>query len=135
MNDINNIYDAPLFSLKNYKVKGRVTKVYDGDSITLIFPLFESVYKWKCRLLGIDTPELRSHNETEKNNAYKIRDILRNKILNKLVEIECHEFDKYGRLLVNIYCEDCYINDWLIENKYAVKYYGGTKSDWSKILM
>ena len=128
--NIDNIYDAPLFSLKNYHVKGRVTGVYDGDSVTIIFPLFNNVYKWKCRLLGIDTPELRSRNELEKKRAYEIRDLLRKKVLNKIVEIECHEFDKYGRLLITFSCDNCNINQWLIDNDYAVKYEGGTKINW-----
>ena len=70
-------YDAPLFSLSNYhvKVKGRVAGGYDGDSVTIIFSLFNNVYKWKCRLSGIDTPELRSHNELKKTRAYGIRDL------------------------------------------------------------
>ena len=59
-----------------------------------------------------------------------MRDCLREKILNKIVTIECKDFDKYGRLLVEIFYEDININNWLIENNYAKKYYGGKKTEW-----
>ena len=43
------------------------------------------------------------------------------------------DFDKYGRLLVEIF-EDCEyknsINNWLINNEYAKIYHGGKKSLW-----
>lgn len=43
------------------------------------------------------------------------------------------DFDKYGRLLVEIFEDEQYnesINNWLIVNNYAKKYDGGTKTKW-----
>tara|TARA_B100000902_G_scaffold389684_2_gene437282 strand:- start:291 stop:482 length:192 start_codon:yes stop_codon:yes gene_type:complete len=59
-----------------------------------------------------------------------VRDALREKILNNLVEVHCKDFDKYGRLLVEIIYENVNINNWLIENNYAKVYDGGKKSKW-----
>lgn len=134
--NLDNITNAPIFSLNGYVVEGKVTSVYDGDSVTIIFPFHNEFYTWKCRLSGIDTPELRTKNLKEKEYGYKVRDILREKILNKKVTINCGPFDKYGRLLTTIICieDNCNINEWLINNKYAVKYDGGTKINWGDIL-
>ena len=48
----------------------------------------------------------------------------------QLIWVKCHEFDKYGRLLVELYDDPSSIksfNQDMIEKKYAVGYDGGTK--------
>ena len=59
---------------------------------------------------------------------------IREKILNKLVNVKCGDFDKYGRLLTEIFIEDECVNQWLIDNEYAFEYDGGTKKDWEEFL-
>ena len=122
------------FSLDGIKTVGKVVSVYDGDTIKIVFPVHNNLYKWNCRLNGIDTPELRTKNNNEKEYGYKVRDELRKKILNKVVNVECGKFDKYGRLLVTVYNNEENINKWLVDNKYAFKYDGGTKKDWCTYL-
>ena len=67
-----------------------------------------------------------------------VRDKLREKILNKVVTIKCGDFDKYGRLLIDIKERGALTNEtiseWLVKNKYAFEYDGGTKKDWSVYL-
>ena len=123
------------FSLENMEVKAKVVDVYDGDSIKCVFPLHDKLYKWTCRLSGVDTPELRTRSIIEKKFGYQVRDALRDKILNKVVDLHCLEFDKYGRLLVQVFCDDCIVNDWLIYNNYAFAYDGGTKQSWTDYLL
>ena len=53
--------------------------------------------------------------------------------MNKVVEVHCGDFDKYGRLLVELVDTEN-ISDWLIKNKYAFEYDGGTKKDWGEYL-
>tara|TARA_B100001029_G_C14958267_1_gene392869 strand:+ start:298 stop:732 length:435 start_codon:yes stop_codon:yes gene_type:complete len=127
---------VPEFSLKGTTKEAKVVSVYDGDSCKVVFPLQEKLYKWTCRLAGIDTPELRTRNKLEKAHGLLVRDKLREKILNKVVTLKCFEFDKYGRLLISIYCDDdkLSVNQWLIDNDYAFKYDGGTKKDWGEYL-
>ena len=71
---------------------------------------------------------------------------MREKVLNKLVFVKCLDFDKYGRLLTELYINDDYnyenidcnncndkllnISNWLVNNKYAKEYFGGSKSKW-----
>ena len=50
--------------------------------------------------------------------------------------MECAEFDKYGRLLANIYTLDNTnktINDEMIELGHAKAYDGGTKEGWDDV--
>ena len=93
-----------------------------------------NMYIWNCRLKGVDTPEI-DRNVKEKEYGYKVRDELRKLILGKVFKVRCEEFDKYGRLLVNISIDNLQtVSDWLLKNDYAFKYDGGTKRDWEKYL-
>lgn len=136
--DWENINNAPSFSkcLIDKIVDAKIVSVYDGDTVKAIFPLNDVLYKWNCRLIRIDTPEIRTKCQIEKKHGYLVRNILRDKILNKVVKLKCGDLDKYGRLLVEILCdnETCNVNDWLIENNYAFAYDGGKKQSWSEYL-
>tara|TARA_Y100000022_G_scaffold194973_1_gene200033 strand:+ start:336 stop:785 length:450 start_codon:yes stop_codon:yes gene_type:complete len=139
--DWNNVTkETKIFTFEGRICNGKVVEVYDGDTVKIVFPLSDKepdrLYKWNCRLINVDTPELRTKNLKEKEFGKKVRDFLREKILDKVVNVKCFDFDKYGRLLVEIFTienkdvkEEC-INNWLIENGYAKKYKGGTKSKW-----
>ena len=118
------------FSLKDMILDAKVASVYDGDTITVVFKLFDSYYKWNCRLDGIDTPEIKTKNMDEKARAIQARDYLRGIILNKVVSITCGDFDKYGRLLVKVFYNNENMNDKMIHLGYAKHYYGGTKEGW-----
>ena len=111
--------------------EGYVTKVYDGDSITIESSIpgmiLNTKYLFKVRLNRIDTPEIRTNNEEEKEIALLAKDALKNKILNKIIQLKTISTDKYGRLLCDIFLDDICINDWMIENRYAVPYCGKTK--------
>lgn len=135
----NNVDDSvPMLSFKGQKTNCKVVSVYDGDTIKVVFPIMGSgstkLYKWNCRINGVDTPELRTRNQLEKDLGYKVRDELREKILGKVGYVVCDKFDKYGRLLVNIYIDGEDISKWLIDNEYAFKYNGGKKRDWGEFL-
>ena len=122
------------FSLNGYKTFAKCVHVYDGDTIHVVFkmPNSNECYKWIIRMIGIDTPEMKTKNTYEKQLAIKARDFLRNLILDKIIVIECLDFDKYGRLLGDIYSEgnDMSMSNQLIEKGYAKAYDGGTKSKW-----
>jgi micrococcal nuclease len=121
---------TPLFTLNGFKTEAKVVHVYDGDTIHVVFHYFNSYYKWVCRIAHVDTPELRTKNEEEKKKGYDTRDKLRELILDKIVTLQCLEFDKYGRLLAEIYMNDIHVNQWLIDNHLAKSYEGGTKEKW-----
>ena len=109
--------------------KCKVIKVYDGDTITVAGYLKgdPECYKFKVRLNGIDSPELRGSNENEKKHAIIARDALSNKILNNMVILDIKGTEKYGRLLADVLYDGTNMNEWMINNGYAVKYDGGKK--------
>jgi micrococcal nuclease len=119
--------DIKKFSLEGFTKTAKVVKVYDGDTITVVFKHNHEYNKWNCRIYGIDTPEIKTKNAEEKKQAIIVRDYLRDKILDKIVTLECMGFDKYGRLLANVFYNDKNIADAMIENNYAKAYFGGTK--------
>lgn len=123
---------VPFFSLKGLKTKAKIVKVYDGDTLWGVFPIKEKgqLYKWHVRIAHVDTPELRTKDLHEKEMGYLTRDKLTELIADKVVDIECLDFDKYGRVLAEIYYNGIHVNQWLIDNGYAHKYEGKTKEKW-----
>jgi len=108
--------------------------VYDGDTVHAVFSLPNSstIYKYKLRLAHIDTPELKSKNKNEVKKAIEAKKVVEDLILDKIVYLELEGEDKYGRILANIYINSMNLNQYLIDNKYAYKYEGGTKIKFSK---
>jgi micrococcal nuclease len=126
---IEELNDAPWFTLDDEQLQCKIIDVYDGDTITIIFPFSDGYYKDKCRLYGIDTPEVRTKNAEEKAAGIKARDWLKEKILNKTMLIEFKGKDKYGRLMGVIYenINSTSINMQLVANGMAYEYEGGKK--------
>ncbi len=104
---------------------GKVIKVYDGDTITIASKLPHDnspVYRFSVRLLGIDTPEIKGSSAQEKDLAKKARDALSAQILGKIVYLENIGIEKYGRILATVFYEDLNVNQWMLDQKYAVPY-------------
>lgn len=138
---------TPELSINGLKSYGRLIDIYDGDSIKVILPTFNSYYKFTIRLNGIDTCEIRSKDKLLKDKALEARDrvfelLTDNKVNTKsdikkllesevhLVWVDCITKDKYGRVLANIYKDNTTaksISDILLEEKLAYKYEGKTK--------
>jgi micrococcal nuclease len=118
---------------------GKVIKVYDGDTITIAAKLphdSSPVYRFPVRLLGIDTPEIKGANAHEKELAKKARDALSSRILGKIVYLEDISTEKYGRLLATVFYENTNMNNWMLDQKHAVPYDGGTKlrpDEWTTV--
>lgn len=118
-----------------YVYNAYVISVYDGDSITVILDMGMGIQKKaKCRMYGIDTPELRGKTAKEKTAAKVARDRLRELINEKTVLVHSlTKPDKYGRLLVKVWVDDgqVLINDLMVEEGLARPYDGGKKSSWT----
>ena len=80
--------DTKLFSFENEQIQAKVVSVYDGDTVKCVFPSNGKMYKWNCRLTGVDTPELRTLCKVEKKFGYEVRDKLRERFLNKAVNVK-----------------------------------------------
>jgi endonuclease YncB( thermonuclease family) len=127
------------FNFKGFNGWCRVMSVYDGDTMTLAIPFEGKVYKHSVRLEGIDTPEMRGN---DKHMAVMARDRLIQLITNikhasndlftrelYLVWFECSGFDKYKRLLGNVFMDpnQCSVTDILITEGHGKSYDGGKK--------
>lgn len=142
--------ETPFFSLKGVKTYARVVDVYDGDTITIVIDINNFFLKFKCRLNGIDTCEIRSKNIQNKQLALQAKHRLFNLITNHTVDelynkkdlvdyfeknvsiiwVHCLDFDKYGRLLIDCYSSTDELQSFsqiLIDEKLAYAYDGETK--------
>lgn len=109
---------------------GKVVKVYDGDTITIATTLpfdISPIYRFSVRLAGIDSPEIKTKNSIEKMLAMTSKESLENLVLDKVVQLKNISFEKYGRILADVYVGDLFVNQWMIDNKLAVVYDGGKK--------
>ena len=176
---------VPEFSLQGRKIWVKVVGVYDADTCRVVLYLGDTLTQFNVRLTGIDTPEMRPsrnkpNRDIEKKKAIQARNRLitlvsdvqispdshsRKKTIqnllaknNKLVVLECGDFDKYGRLLGRIKitrpttvgggsdgggngvgdcdsgCEgeaEIDVNNILIKEGFARKYDGGKKIPWT----
>lgn len=128
--------DVPWFTLDGLFLRCKVVAVYDGDTVTIVFPFKGKAWREKCRLVGIDTPEIQTKNQDEKAAALRARDWLRGEILGRKLWVRCGRWDKFGRLLGTLYRDGNgaspplrpSINDELIAHGFAVAYDGGTKA-------
>ena len=118
---------------------GKVIKVYDGDTITIATTLpfadenKNTVWRFSTRLNGIDCPEIKGKCESEKRVAQIAKEKLSDLILNKTVELKDVQMEKYGRLLATVVYNNKNLNEWMVEQRLAVRYDGGTKEcpdDW-----
>jgi len=152
-----NINNVTKFSLNNLFIETRVIEIYDGDTCTCILPVYNHFFKFNIRLADIDTCELKSKSNNNKNLALEARkrlcslisddfvdidlNISKKDLISKLnskcyiIKIKCGDFDKYGRLLGWLYNNDATtetplqqsFNHILLDEKLAYKYEGKTK--------
>lgn len=116
--------------------KAIVIKVYDGDTLTIGFrhgssqkPVRESV-----RIRGIDTPELRTSSEEEKQLAFLARSRLAEATLRDVVTLISPESDKYGRLLCDLKTNryESIAAHMLEAENMCREYNGGKKQPWPR---
>lgn len=116
------------FSMKGRRIKAKVIEVYDGDTVTLAFKFDSSFYRKRCRVKGVDCPEIRSKSEDEKNRAIQAKLFVRDLVLNKVVfAVFDSKEDKYGRLLADILVNDMKLSEIIIEKGHGYSYDGGKK--------
>lgn len=126
----------------------RLINVIDGDTIVCVLPVLGNFFKFNVRLRGIDTCELKSKDPSLREKALKARNFLITRLLNHpqrmekketqkhlednvvVVYLQCYEFDKYGRLLADVYLNaknEFSLSEELIREDLAYPYDGGKK--------
>ena len=117
-----------------YEYKCEVTRVVDGDTIDCVLDLgFSILHKCRVRLYGIDTPESSTRDLDEKARGKLASKFLEDSINNgKQVILRSELKDskgKYGRVLGSVVVDDLDINQAMVTQNLAVKYFGQSKSD------
>jgi micrococcal nuclease len=107
-----------------YTYNATVLRVIDGDTVQLNIDLgFRMYFKANCRLNGLNTKELNSKDEAERELANKAKQYLESLIpVNKSVRIESKSLDKYGRPLIELYVDDLHVNESLLKEGLAISY-------------
>ena len=120
--------------MEPYCYNATVNRVVDGDTVILDIDLgFDIVLaNQSVRLNGVDTPECRTRNAREKKAGL----LAKEKVMEflpegqkVLIKTALDKKGKFGRLLGTIITiEGTDINNFLIENNYAVSYFGQSKT-------
>jgi micrococcal nuclease len=118
-----------------YQYKCKILKVLDGDTVDIDLDLgFKIILaNQRVRMAGVDTPESRTAIAEEKVRGQLSKKKLAEKLpIGSWQIIETQKSDsnddKFGRILGVFILEDgTRVNDWLIQNNYAVPYKGENK--------
>lgn len=111
--------------------EGIVVKVYDGDTITIVSKLpYEAspLYSFSVRINKIDCPEIRGENEYEKQCAQIAKTKVTELLLHKKVYLTNVTTEKYGRVLADVVIDNINVAEYLLTNRLALSYDGGTKA-------
>ena len=133
---------TPTFTLEGKKTKVKILKIYDGDTLWLGINLHGRFYKFKVRMMGYDSPEIKPrldnpNRELVIQKAKEAKTYLESLVNNRTVDAEFFKFDKYGRPLCNLYIKDttsilpcknkvC-VNTLMVRNNHGYTYMGGKK--------
>lgn len=138
---IQRLNDADISKIKRFSFSGlntfaRVIKVHDADTITIIFEYNGEIIKYNIRIDGIDAPELHSKKKEEMDLSKKGKSYVSKLILYSIVRVRFKDFDKYGRILGDIFIfdeeshEEQNLASILIRGGYVREYEGGKKEEW-----
>lgn len=109
------------FTLKAETLKGKVVRVADGDTLTV---LDETQTQHKVRLNKIDAPEKKqAYGEASKKHLSQY-------VFGKDVKVEFEKRDRYGRILGIVYLGALDVNLQMVKDGYAwhYKFYDKTTS-------
>lgn len=115
----------------------KVVEVYDGDTIFIDLPDQHPLFgrRMGVRVLGIDTPEVRTSDKCEKKKALEAKAALQ-KMFNQSgsVDIKNVQKDKYFRILGDVYVDGKSVAQELIKLNLAYPYMGEKKvqRDWCR---
>lgn len=104
---------SPAPAVPNAAIHGKVTAVYDGDTVTVEDDCGET---YQLRLHGIDAPERKQ----EYGNMARLA--LTGMVLGKRVAIQQTAKDRYGRMVGRLYVDGRDVNCAMVSNGHAWHY-------------
>lgn len=100
-----------------YQYNAKVDRVVDGDTIVCIVDCgFCISVKEKFRLANINAPE------TSTPEGLQVKQIVTEMLTGKDIILNVDGKDKYGRWIATIIFNGVNVNDYLLNNGYAIKY-------------
>jgi endonuclease YncB( thermonuclease family) len=148
---------TPLFSLAGMKTWCRIVEAFDANTLKVVFPFQnkDDVHKIIVRVMGIDSPEMKSKDPVVKEWAVKARNRMllllapgvfevdgsysRKDIIQLLkanvtvIWLHVLERDKFGRMLGNLFYapkDTRTIQSICVDEGFCKEYKGKTKSQW-----
>jgi endonuclease YncB( thermonuclease family) len=119
----------------------RVVQVHDGDTLQAVLEETpRRVRRWCVRVYGVDTCELHPRHSlfdteearlAEQRRGECARDLVRDWVLDRVVQLECRGYGKFGRLLARVHFGERYereVGADLLAAGQATAYLGGRKA-------
>ena len=122
-----------------YEYNCKILRVIDGDTVDVDIDLGFGIWmhKERIRLHGIDTPESRTRDKIEKIFGFEAKRMVQTWLpvgSNQTLVTTKDKSGKFGRVLGKFIIFDgrndrvSTLNEWMVENHYAVAYHGQSKS-------
>ena len=132
-----------------YEYKCKINRVVDGDTVDVDIDLGFNIVLTdeRVRIMGIDTPESRTRDKTEKvfglAAKYRLKELLgKTTILKTQIDKDGDDKKgKFGRILGDFYAkggsleEPRLVTEIMIEEGYCVPYFGGSKEEIQELHM
>ena len=121
-----------------YEYKCKILRVVDGDTVDVDIDLGFGIVlsNERVRIMGIDTPESRTRDKVEKKfglaSKARLKSLLgKTGILKTQINKNGEDMKgKFGRILGDFVANDGrMVTDILVEEGYAVAYFGGSKEE------
>ena len=107
--------------------KGKVVKVHSDCTISIVASFDDdlsippTIHRFTIWLFDRNMQELTSNSTEDQNVSEKMRNILSARILGKMVEIKNITMENHGRIVADVFCENEYVNEWIMENIDIIK--------------
>ena len=126
-----------------YQYNCKIVKIVDGDTVDVDIDLGFDVWlkKQRIRLYGVDTPESRTRDLTEKKYGLAAKAFVENYLpvgSNQILQTKMDDArGKFGRILGEFVVETEWegktipstVNEHLVRKHHAVRYYGQSKDE------
>ena len=95
--------ETPPHAGQTYELTGKVVRVADGDTLTLLDGDNRDGANHKIRLASIDTPEKKSGSSRPgQPYAKAATQYLADRVAGQIIQVTCYETDRYGRHICDI---------------------------------
>ena len=115
-----------------YEYRCKVLRIVDGDTVDVDIDLGFGIWmhRERIRVMGIDTPESRTRDLTEKAFGLAAKEFVKSLMpigSMQIIKTQKDKTGKFGRVLGDFIIEDKLLTEHMIENYHAVPYHGENK--------